>query len=99
MRLTSKDLKLIGAIRAARRREKIIHALLLVWALGCGAMVFLEILPLNLFAYIMLATVFVAIFLPRGSLDLEQLADLLDRIEAGSDLPERDELIDALSRK
>lgn len=99
MQLTNKDLELIRNVKALHKRERLVHMLLFAWALACSALAFIGTLPLDLFAYIMLATVFAAIFLPRSTMDLKEIAALLDRVAAESAPPQRDELIAALEKK
>ena len=99
MRLTAKDLELIKNVKALRKRERLVHVMLFAWTLASSALAFIGALPLDLFAYSLLATVFAAIFLPRSTINLEEIAQLLDRVASESEPPEHDELIEALGKK
>jgi len=99
MQLSNRDLKLIASVRLVQYRAKLFRAMLFVCLLLGLLAFFTEMISIDQLAYSLTAIALFAVFVPNGTLKIDELADLLERVRSEADVPERDDIIEALSKK
>ena len=99
MKLTEQDIELITKVEAANRRFLFRRGILFVVMMMAIVLTFYGVVGLDYFAYLSVSIVFFTLLFPGFGLNIGAVADLLARLQSEADLPEKDELIESLSRK
>ena len=99
MQLNDREIELIASVRRAQSRAKRVPVMLFVCLLLCLLAFFTENLSIDQLAYSLTGIVLVGIFVPNGTLKIDELAELLGRVETEADAAAGNDLIETLSKR